>query len=223
MSRKSKPPYVWDEGSPEGYQYPTLFEWDFEALSKILRTSNLSEDIRDRLQEAVRIFFGWKDYTEHKPRRSDVISNLKKIKKLSRELIETFDTTDSRTLKALFETEPFSKKDPNNDYGMFDDSADFRIIHEASKEALSTLKPDKGGRTNENVPYDYLISDLSDIYQEVTGHRATIVWNDLDDCYSGPFFDFVRKFLEIIKEEHYSEMSLGSKIKRSLEKHKSTK
>ena len=148
----------------------------------------------------------------------------KRAEKLSRELIDTFDAIDSRTLKALFETtpfkpsQPFFKKDSINDYGLFDDDADFRKIHAASKEALSILKPDKGGPTDKNTPYNYLIPALATIYYEVTGYRATIAWNGQDDCYTGPFFQFVRAFLKIIKEKTWSEGALGSQIKRILKK-----
>ena len=230
MPKKPKPPYVWDEGSPDGYEYPTLFDWHYNELAEILNTPKFSREICLRLQEAVRNFFAWKDYTAHKPRRADVISTLKKIEKLSKELIDVFDNIDSLTLNALLETKPFYltrsflplppffKEDANNDYGLFDDQADFRKLHTASREALLTLQPDKGGRTNESVPKKLLILDLEPIYFEVTGRPATITWNNYEETYGGRFFNFTIAFLKIInqQEEVWSNNALGKLIKRTL-------
>lgn len=213
MSKKHKPKRGWE---PSGfYSFPYLSEENFAHIAEVLHAPEIPEDLRSQLQDAVRDYLSDKNYLGDIPRSAEVRAALVEVRDKAHALDECLKELDDVSLYALERTKAYTNVRPKDT--VEDHRQHIRRVFSAAKEALEVLGQDKGGRPKQKAALRNFIGDLKVVFEQVTGSKATVTWNEHKNRYAGSFFDFVHSCLQIVDpEEIYSNSSLGQQIKQAL-------
>ncbi|MEW5949852.1 MAG: hypothetical protein AB1711_10650 [Thermodesulfobacteriota bacterium] len=182
-----------------------------QELARVLSVSHISErdwSLLNRIRQSCLIDKG---LIEKNPRpKKTGLDNLKEIKELINSLIERIKNLDDYGKDVLFRLAPETCSSIQEGH------SDIHRLNDALDDALSTLKPDKGGRNPTPAVKETIIM-LADFFEKVTDRQAGYTQNTYTRNYEGPFFNFVRTFLEIVTPDAFhSNTSLGKQIIASL-------
>jgi len=204
-----------DEGI---HAFQKFYDDSFQKMANILSLYEISDKLKNLLEDAMQEYLIDKDRIPKTPRLSEVKATLTEIHDKTKSLIRDLERIDDKTLDALAMTSyPENASDLNFFYDLpFNKKMDIHKIYFASKEALSELEKDKGGRPA-NIPLRNVIFELKAIYEKFVGRKATITWDEYEDIYRGQFYDLVHTYLTVIGPEYTRNNNLlGTHIKRAL-------
>lgn len=180
-----------------------------------MHITEMPEDVRSELQEAVRDFCSDKAYRADIPRKSEIRAALSELRKGVNDLEAYLEQLDGASIDALQSTKAFAAVDVDNLIVSL--ISRLHRLGSASSEVLKKLGQDTGGRPTVKAALRGFVSGLKNIFEKATGSRATITWHEHRNEYSGFFFDFVHRCLQIADpDEIYSNSSIGQQIKQAL-------
>ena len=198
----------------------SFFFWQNEHhkdIRSVLGVKRMTCKTKNELQNAHRIFV--MNLGINISRYSKTKAKLEKIYKVLRKYEDMDSLTEQVLILALPHTKCPSISELNHN---------IRKLCERADIAIKNLPPkDKSGPDEKIWPLRTLVARLNIIYEETTGSKATLIKakessatskraSVKNNIPSGPFFDFVKKYLQIIKYKPHSDIALMRVIERVL-------
>ena len=198
----------------------SFFFWQSEHhqdIRSVLGLKRMTCKTKNELQNAHRIFS--MNLGINISRFSKTRARLEEIYKVLRKYEDIDSLTEQVLMLALPHTKCPSISELNHNLRKLCERADIAIKNLPAK--------DKSGPDEKIWPLRMLVATLNSIYEEATGSKATLIKakessatskraNVKSNTPRGPFFDFVKKYLEIVKYKPYSDIALMRVIEKVL-------
>jgi hypothetical protein len=176
----------------------------------------LSRSLQKEYETAIEIFIADKNQFKDPPRLKEInhlLINLRKTSKAFSETVKSFSHPSLYRLLNLGQDWP----------GLRDEALNVtKQLDTAAHKAWLEIGNDKGG-PSADFAFNGFVKKLIKIYEDATGQKASVTWDEYSELYSGKFYTLIETCLDTLKLDSQSKKNyknknnaLGKRLQRIL-------